>query len=656
MEPRGNRNRVREQGSGRDRMRGINKQINGPKKERFLTFKMWLSYLVSLTTRDRGTIPENIGNNILITNNMYVTKNFLSSVIQIIELSLDTPITFLGEMIMHEIRREKCNAIVDFTIKNKRKDVNLADSGLKSRVAMWEKSDSNPYLLQKDKRRAVRLLYTVDQIRKGQEVMESRIFLTVRAKTGTDLAQAERIVYKYLAKVGCIFKPINTSLNDYLQYIALLSDHRSKNVKSMAALINSNKTLSQLLPNTHSPGKNEGIFFGTNTVNNMPFRLNFRDITIGRNIYVLTGTGGGKTALVLNLGQSALEEGYNICAMDIKGNEWGVLVDSVGGGTISLRESSTEYINSFVMHKDEATDEEAEQYFKSRFTFSKRQMIILSGVSGEDKTMQLDGFIDEFLNYLYVSKGVRPDNRNTWPKTLGLDPYTVYEALEKYLNEAIKNKYREVVNYIITNLRMFFSRTGSKSYIFKKELQYKDLLTRRAIRFDFGILEGTTYDATIFKLKFEYMSKINGEYTTMNYNRDIDTFKILEESQAVSADVMESYAREYTLRRAQRQTTVLLGNSLDALVSNPMAMPIVENTTALLLGRLAKPTIDLVVKHFNVDSKEGVIRHMSKSNEYARSFLFINNMEPKPLAPIIKVNYDPEVKYKILTPDKNGSV
>lgn len=643
--------------SGRDRMRGINKQINGGKKERFLTAKMWLSYLVSLTTRDRGTIPENIGNNILITNNMYITKNFLSSVVQVIELSLDTPITFLGEMIMHEIRKEKCNAIVDFTIKNKRKDVNLSDSGLKSRIEMWKKTDKNPYMLDKDKRRAVRLLYTVDEIKKGQDTMDSRIFFTIRAKTGTELARAERIVYKYLAKVGCIFKPINTSLNDYLQYITLISDYRGKNVKSMPALINSNKTLSQLLPNTHSPGQNKGVFFGTNTINNTPYRFDFRSITVARNIYVLTDSGRGKTALVVNIGESGLEEGYNLCVMDIKGNEWAVVVDSVGGGTISLRESSDEYINSFVMIKNEATDENAEHYFKSRLMFSKRQMIILSGVSGEDKITQLEGFLDEFLNHVYIGGcGAREDNRNSWAKTLNLNPYVIWEYLEKYLNDGIKNKYKDIMTYVTTNLRMFFSKSGSKSYIFKRELQYKDLLTRRAIRFDFGILKGTTYDSTIFKLKFEYMSKINNEYTTMNYERDIDTIKVLEESQAVTADVMESYAREYTLRRAQRQTTILLGNSLDALISNPKAMPIVENTTGLLLGRLAKPTIELIIKYFNADYKEGVIRHMARNNEYNRSFLFINNMEDKPLNPIIKVNYDPEVNYKVLTPDKKGFV
>jgi hypothetical protein len=642
--------------SGRDRIREVNKKVNGEKKERFLTLRMWLSYFVSLTTRDRGTIPENIGNNILITNNMYVTKNFLSSMIQVIELSLDTPITLLGEMIMHEFRKEGCSAIADFTVKNKRKDINLADSGLKSRIKMWENSDKNSFLLQKDKKRAVRLLYTVDQIQEGQEIMESRIFLTIRAKTGTELAKAERLTYRYLAKIGCIFKPINTSLNDCLQYVSLLSDHKGKNVKSMHAVINSNKTLSQLLPNTHSPGSSEGVFLGTNIINNMPFRVNLKKIEMGRNIYVLNNTGGGKTALILNMCSSALEENFNVCMMDIKGNEYGGLVDSVGGATISLRESSEEYINSFVMLKEEATNDTAERYFKSRLNFSKLQMVILSGVKDEDKTMQLEGFIDEFLNYLYTAIGVRADNRNTWHLTLNLTPYTVYDRIDKFLNQEIKNKYRDVINYIITNLRMFFSRTGSKSYIFTKELQYNDLLDRRAIRFDFGILAGSSYDATIFRLKFEYMSRINGEYITRNYDSGIDTLKVLEESQAVSEDVIESYAREYTLRRAQRQTTVLIGNSVDALVSNPKAMPLIETTTALLLGKLSKSTADLVIKHFDIGNKEGMIRHMSKNNQYMRHYLFINNMEPKALSPIIKVQYDPEVKYKLLTPSKSGNV
>lgn len=640
--------------AGREKVKRVKEQSNVNKSEKFLVAKMWLAYLVSLTTRDRGAIPENIGNSILITNNIYITKKFLSSVVQLVELSLDTPVTFLGEMIMYQLRKENCTALVDFTIKNSRKDINFNDAGLKSRIKMWESSEENRYLPENDKKRAIRCLYTLDEARRGQHLMESRIFLTIRASNGTELSNAEKIVYKYLAEVGCVFRPVSTSLNEYLRYVLLLSNKRSKNVKTMSSIINSSKTLSQLLPNTHSPGKQRGIFCGTNTVNGTPFRLDLKNLTMARNMYVITNSGGGKTALALNMVASALEEGYHACVMDIKGNEFNAVIGSVGGATISLRENSDEYINTFPMVKDEVVnDANSDRYFKDRFNFSKKQMLILSGVKDDTKFVLLEGFIDEFLNYLYISLGVLSDNRNTWVNTLNLTPYIVYDYLLDYLNEPIRIKYAEVMIYITTNLRMYYSRTGSKSYIFTKELKYKELLDLRGIRFDFGIIKGSIYDATIFKLKFMYMSHINGEYVSRNFDKNIRTFKILEESQAVSEDVMESYAQEYTLRRAQMQDTLLLGNSVSALIKNPKSESLIETTTALFIGKLNKTTADLVMKHFDVDNKEGIIRYMSKHNQFQQHFLLVNNMEPKALSPIIKVQYDKNVKYKILTPSKS---
>lgn len=638
--------------TGRDKLKELNRKRNPRTSgERFITFKMWLNFFVSLVAKDRGTIPENIGNNILILNNMYITKNFLSSVINIVEMSLDTPITFLGEMVVNELRVNNCPALVDFTIKGRKKQYNLGDSGLKSRIAMWEVSETNQYLKEKDKIRATRLLYAVDQIREGHSFQETRMYLTLRAKTGADLAITERIVYKYLSKIGCVFRPISTDVAVHLQYMSLLSSLTSKDTKSIPSVINSDKTLSQLLPNSHAPGSRTGIYMGINTITGTPYRFDFKSVTMARNIYVVTGSGSGKTALVLNMLASALEEGFYGCIMDIKGNEFGTIVDAVGGATISLRETSEEYINTFRMIKEECGSE-PERYFKERVNFSKRQMIILSGVHDPSLTMILEGFLDEFLDYVYTAVGVRPDNPNTWFYTDKLNPYVIYDYLTGYLNQPIKEKYKDVMVYINTNLKMYFSRSGSKSYIFTRELQYKDLLTRKAIRFDFGILAGTLYDETIFRLKFEYMSRINGEYVTANYDAGIHTFKVLEESQAVSDEVISAYAREYTLRRSQLQTTMLLGNSVDALLRNRHAMPIVETTTGLLVGKLSKTTADLVIKHFDVDHRASLIRDMAADNAYLRHFLFINNMEPKALCPIIKVMYDPAVKYKLLTPTK----
>ena len=50
-------------------------------KERFLKWRMWFSTILSKFFMDRGTIPYNIGNNVLVTNNIYITK--LTGYIQI---------------------------------------------------------------------------------------------------------------------------------------------------------------------------------------------------------------------------------------------------------------------------------------------------------------------------------------------------------------------------------------------------------------------------------------------------------------------------------------------------------------------------------------------------------------------------------------------
>ena len=55
------------------------------KRDRFIRTRMWFSTLIASVFNDRGTIPPNIGNKIMVTNNLYVTKNSLSVVFAIRE-------------------------------------------------------------------------------------------------------------------------------------------------------------------------------------------------------------------------------------------------------------------------------------------------------------------------------------------------------------------------------------------------------------------------------------------------------------------------------------------------------------------------------------------------------------------------------------------
>lgn len=62
--------------------------------------------------------------------------------------------------------------------------------------------------------------------------------------------------------------------------------------------------------------------------------------------------------------------------------------------------------------------------------------------------------------------------------------------------------------------------------------------------------------------------------------------KVLEESQVCSDYLLEIYVREMTLRRAQNQVTFLLGNSISALQSKPVAKPLLDSINILVCGVL----------------------------------------------------------------------
>lgn len=623
------------------------------KRERFIRLKMWVNYLVSMMEKDRGKIPDNIGNKILITNNLYITNLFMSSIVQITALSLDTPVTLMQEIIK-KLRDEDSTAVVDFTIKNTQFDVNPKDSGLSSRITLWERSMDDDMITDHQKEIAARCLYTVEVAQSGAKMMKSRIFLTIRAKTGSELTKAEKIVYKYLSSIGANYKPITSNIKNMLQYISIISDHRDKSIKDVKAVVNSEQTLAQMLPNTNSFNGRKGIYCGINITNNTPFMLDLEHITVARNMYVVAPSGVGKTVLALNMVSSAVECGMAACIQDIKGNEFTNFINSTGGYIVSCRQMSSGFINSFKMIAEESDDNSADLYFKANVAFSKEQLMILSGIQDQEQLNELEELLDEFLDSLYVSLGVLPGNRNTWQHTLHLDPFNVYDSFVSYMSPTVQDKYKLVSKKVLNAFRMYMSPTGSKSYVFKQEFDYNAILRAPTLMFDFGILEGATeqVDYVLFKLKFSYMRRLNAKYVAYKYSRGIKVLKVLEEAQIAvnDPDIMRGYVEEYTLRRAQGQSTLLLGNSIEALASNTISKPLIENVKALFIGKLNPDAKETVIEKFGLEDKRDLLDSIGSDKLHENTFLFVNNMQADSLTPLLKVQLEPGKKYKLLTP------
>lgn len=631
--------------------RGVaDEEIGTKKREHFEVARMWVHYILSSIQKDRGKIPANIGNRMMVTNNMYITRYFLSSVIQVQALSLQTPITLQSELVRY-LRKEGCNAVIDITMKQIPYDVKLEDSGLKSRIQLWKYTSSLEDATVREKEAAARCLYTVGIAESGMPLFKTRLFITVRAKTGTELTAAEKTVYSYLRSINAEFDQITGNLNDILEFMTPISDTRSTDVKNWKAITTSEQTIAEMLPNTGALNSKKGVFMGVDVKNGTPFKMDFNEVSGARNLYFLASSGKGKTVTAMNLCCSAVEEGYAVCIQDIKGNEFNNFIKATNGYVVSLRENSSGFINSWQMHKRDTDDANADVYFRQRLAFSKEQLIILSGLQDYEARNDLEELLDSFHDALYEELGVLPTNRNTWDNTRALDPFVIYDKLMGYMTPTVISKYPGVSRKVLNSLRMYMSRDGSKSYIFKGEFDYAAVLRANTIMFDFGMLNGSTelQDPVIFKLKFAYMRKLNAEYVSYKFSRGIKVFKVLEESQIVvdDLDIIKGYVEEITLRRAQGQTTLLLGNSVASLLDNPISKPIVENITGLMIGNLEKGARQMTIEKFGLQDYAAVIDEINIEDKYINSFVFINRMEQRPAIPIIRVIWNKVNKYKV---------
>lgn len=636
----------------------VKRATKGQKKEHFKVWKMWISYLLSLTMKDRGKIPDNIGNRILITNNLVITKLYMTEMIMLYELGDNTPCTLL-QVINEELRKRGNQCVVDLTLKNKKYNYDPKNSGLASRVSAWSNVVDSPEQSKNSKKRAARCLYTVKRAEQGDQLKYTRAYLYLRAKDIRTLTSGEKIVFDLLGTMGCVYNPIYSNIKEHLAYACMIGG-KAAELKDLTPMMTNNATLADICPNTGSFNDRDGDYVGINVLNGSEFFVNFPSITEARNMYVCAPSGVGKTVLALNLAQSKFENGQAVCLMDIKGNEFNNFIKATGGYIVSLRPESIEFINSWVMHKEDVDASTAESYFRSRVQFSKQQMIILSGLKDREMIVEFEQLLDEFHDALYTSVGVRADNVNSWKFTEQFNPYIVFDYFINYLTPQKMAQYN-LNKTVIGTLRMYMSSGGSKSYIFKQEFDYASILNAPTLSFDFGLLSGGTksdVDEDLFRLKFLYMSKLNGDFVQRKYASGIRTFKVLEESQIVSDSVLEMYVQEWTLRRSQQQDTMLLGNSVQALESNKIAKPIIENTRALFIGELTKEAREIVLKEFGIQHLEEYVKLPGSNSTYKNSFFMVNMMQPKVLYPLIKVILPDQKKrrYKVFVPTKEKNV
>lgn len=613
-------------------MKTIQKQRS--KKEKFIRTRMWFATFIAAFFKDRGSIPPNIGNNMMIGNNTFITKGALHAVILVHEMSRDTPVAFISQMI-ESVKSKVPEVAIDVTLKQFRAEYNLNSSEMKGRIRNWTMTLDNPFAADQNKRRAARCLYTVDVVKSGERMYKAQIYIICRAPSGTLLNRAVEQVCNYLGSIGAAYKVVKSDMKKHLDLALLMSDKRLPVHKDLPTQIMSRQTLAEILPDTQGMNDENGTFLGIDRKMLSPYFINFRSTAKAKNIVVCAASGAGKTFLVQNWFLDMHATNYNMCIMDIKGTEFTPFTRAAGGIILSMRPSSTYYVNTFKFDKEEVSDD-PRIYFDERFNLSKETMLLLADLP-EDLAPQGEAMVEEFLQALYLQMGVSGDNMNTWFRTNNLTPYTVFDRLEAFCSNDIKRKYQGVADRILTRLRIYMSRTGSNSHMFRDAFDYKDILDTKVLTFDFGMLEaGTNTDQAMFKVRVLYMELLNDQYVSYKYRNGEWTGKVLEESGIAADYLIRLYAKDFMLRRAQNQVTILLGNSISSLVSNPNSKGIMENTNILVLGTLNKSSREYLTEEFGLDKEFDELEEITRNPDFLNTFLLVNKMQQDATTALLK--------------------
>ena len=557
----------------------------------------------------------------------------------ITEMGTDTPIAFISEMVQN-VKSKVPDIAIDVTIKGHRHDYNMNGGDMKGRINNWTLTLDNPIASDTSKRRAARCLYTVDIVRSGEKIYKAQIYVIIRAKTGESLNRGVEQVSIYLNSIGAAHKVIKSDIKRHLDHALLMSDKNRNATKELPTQVFSRQTIAECLPDTQGMNDEQGTFLGIDRKMLSPYFINFRATAKAKNIVVCAGSGAGKTFLVQNWFLDMHATGYNMCIMDIKGTEFGAFTKAAGGIVLSMRPQSTFYVNTFKLDKSEAGND-PRVYFDERFGLSKETMMILADLPPEMQA-QGEALIEEFMQSLYMQIGVTGDNLNTWHRTAQLNPYVVFDHFENFCSTDIRRKYAGVADRMITRLRIYMSRTGSSSHMFRDPFDYKDILDTKVLTFDFGMLgAGQGTDQAMFKVRVLYMNLLNDQYVAYKYGRGEWTGKVLEESGIAADYLIRLYAKDFMLRRAQNQVTILLGNSISSLASNENAKGILENTNILVLGSLNKSSRAYLEDEFGLDKETEDLESLFKNPDYVNTFLLVNKMQKDATTALLKA-YVPE--------------
>lgn len=408
----------------------------------------------------------------------------------------------------------------------------------------------------------------------------------------------------------------------------------------------------ELTPYEQGTVGDKGICVGLDIETNLPVNIPLADDAKGKTILITGPTGEGKSAEAKGIALFHKINKDRILFMDYEGHEYDGFRERYGGIKISQSTSNSSCINTLVIGdcRDLSDKEANTRMLKARNATNRLFKILYADDIKELESADLGKLIDDALDFTYKKANVQIGHKHTYHNSASLKFYHLYEALEVMSHgEKTSKMYGPLLEKCINRLSTYWSKEGSKYYLFENEVSFDEIFKADVVQLSFGMAEQkeTTMDEKELRLKYFNMDYILTEYAMYNRQHDIFTAVFIEELQraAGSPFLLRLYNHLITGGRKLNLNNYVLTNSVLGLIDsdNEDAKAIRDNINILLIGNLPVIAREELIKTFGLQNIEQQIVDVATKPEYNYCFVLTYQKKRARETAIIKMDIPDEI-------------
>lgn len=396
----------------------------------------------------------------------------------------------------------------------------------------------------------------------------------------------------------------------------------------------------------------KGICVGLDVETNLPVNLPLSSDAKGKTVLIVGPTGEGKSAEAKGIAYFHKINKDRIVFMDYEGYEYNAFIKKYGGIKISQDLVNPVCVNSMKLGDCRYTteDEAKRRLNKAKSSTSMIFKLLYADSIGEMDSSDLNKIIDDVIQQTYMRFNVVEGDRQTYHNSLKITYFDIYDTLQIQSKSSKESQsYLELMDNAINRLASYWSRTGSKRFLFEREVSFEDIYNANIIQFSLGMAEQreNTVEAKDVRLKYFNLEYILTEYALYNRSKDIFTAVFLEELQRAEGDeiLMRLYNHLITGGRKLNLNNYILTNSLKNLFTSPSkdAKAIAENINILLIGPIKKEARDALIEAYDLEQLRSQIENVASLPEYDYSFLMTYQLRKVRHSSIVRMDLPDEI-------------